>query len=400
MSKSIAARRILVTATTVLLMLGTTTALAQRSTEERRARQAEQKQQRGGKAAVVEAKYPQATRKEPDAKPSQRGGPKLQKLFKAYEEENLAEAQPIADEILGDEKSNAYEKSIAARLIGALQIGNDDAAARASLQQALDFEGLKNNEHFETMLIISQLQLQEDQYQEGLATLDQLQRETGSQLPEHQALRGNALYRLERYPEAIEALKSAVASEQPRPEWTQLLMAAYAEADQPQEAAKLAEELAAKSPGDKQSQMNLAVVYMQSGQDQKAAEILQKLRASGQLTEERDYRNLMALLLNSENQERQAIEVINEGLEKGILKPDHQTYVALAQAYYFSEQPVQSIEAYRKAAPLASNGETYLNLARVLHSEGRLPEAKQAAQQALDKGVKSPQDANRILQQK
>ncbi len=29
--------------------------------------------------------------------------------------------------------------------------------------------------------------------------------------------------------------------------------------------------------------------------------------------------------------------------------------------------------------PLSKDGETYLNLARVLHAEGRIPEAKQAA---------------------
>ena len=46
-----------------------------------------------------------------------------------------------------------------------------------------------------------------------------------------------------------------------------------------------------------------------------------------------------------------------------------------------------------KAAPLSKDGETYLNLARVLHAEGRVPEAKQAAQQALAKGVKNQADA-------
>ena len=56
-----------------------------------------------------------------------------------------------------------------------------------------------------------------------------------------------------------------------------------------------------------------------------------------------------------------------------------------------------AIEAYRKAAPLDERGETYLNLAKVLANEGRLPEAKQAAQQALDKGVRTPEDARRIL---
>ena len=56
-----------------------------------------------------------------------------------------------------------------------------------------------------------------------------------------------------------------------------------------------------------------------------------------------------------------------------------------------------AIDAYQKAAPLAENGETYLNLARILFNEDRIPEAKQAAQQALDKGVRNPDEARKLL---
>jgi len=49
------------------------------------------------------------------------------------------------------------------------------------------------------------------------------------------------------------------------------------------------------------------------------------------------------------------------------------------------------------SSALADHGETWLNLARVLHAENRISEAKQAAQQALAKGVRDPNDANRII---
>jgi tetratricopeptide (TPR) repeat protein len=125
--------------------------------------------------------------------------------------------------------------------------------------------------------------------------------------------------------------------------------------------------------------------------------VYEQLRTSGQLTEDRDYRNMYALYLNGEGKEREAIAVINEGIDKGVLKPDHQAYVALAQAYYFSEQPDLAIGAYQKAAPLAPDGETYLNLAKALANEGRGDESKAAAQQALDKGIKNPADAQKLL---
>ena len=159
----------------------------------------------------------------------------------------------------------------------------------------------------------------------------------------------------------------------------------------------MAEKVAAKSPNDKRAQMNLVAVYLQADKYDQAATTLEKLRAAGQFTEDRDYRQLYATYLNSDGKEKQAASVIQEGLDKGVLKPDHQSYLALAQSYYFSEQPVQAIDAYKKAAPLDDDGETYLNLARLLWQENRVPEAKEAAKQAIAKGLKKPDDAKKIL---
>lgn len=174
-------------------------------------------------------------------------------------------------------------------------------------------------------------------------------------------------------------------------------MASYAESGDSAEATRLAEQVAQATPDDKRSQVNLAVSYLQTDQNDKAIEVFERLRSAGQLTEESEYRNLYALYINGEGQERQAIAVINEGLEKGILSEDYRTMAALGQAYYFSEQIEPAITAWRKAAPLAENGETYLNLARVLSQEGRTAEAKEAAQQAIAKGVRSSADAERII---
>ena len=345
----------------------------------------------------VEARFPNATREEPEAGASAKLGKQLEKLFDAYNAQDGATVLPLADEIIANEKANAYERAISARLAGASLLNKDNARALGYLQKAVEFNGLNNNEHFESMVLVAQLQLQEQKYAESLATIDKFLAESRSQQPEHLVVKGNALYRLKRYPEAAAALKQAVeTSPQPDPQWLQLLMGAYADMGQPAEATKLAESLAAKNPGDKQAQMNLASIYMESGQDDKAVAILEKLRAAGQLEGATDYRNLYAMYINGEKY-KEGIAVINEGLEKSLLEPDYETYKALAQAYWFSDQPAQAIDAYKKAAPLAPDGETWLNLARALNNEGRADEAKEAARQALAKGVDKPEDANRII---
>ena len=227
--------------------------------------------------------------------------------------------------------------------------------------------------------------------------IDRYLAETHSQDGDSLVIKGNDLYRLKRYPEAIAALKAAIdGSQQPKPEWSSLLMASYFDAGQPQEATKIAEGMIARNPDDKELQLNLASSYMEAGQEDKAAALLEKLRASGKLDQPQDYHNLYAMYLNHDKN-KEGIAVIKEGLQKGLLKEDFDTMNSLAQAYWFSGQSDLAIATYRKAAPLAPNGETYLNLARALLNEGHFAEAKQAAQQALDKGVRNPGDAKKII---
>lgn len=379
----------------LVLAFATTAAHAQRSMEERRNRQATQ----GREAAEqVEVKYPNATRQEPEAKGSPRVAPRLQRLVDAYNKDNLDQVPKLADEVISNQNATDYDKALAYRILGSTKTGTDAAGALDAFGRALELDALANNDHFEVMWIIAQLQAQEDMFEESIAMMERLQTETSAQPPELLGLKGQLLYQLERYPEAAQALRTAIdGSESPKAEWTQVLMAAYLETGQGAEALQVAEQIAASKPDDKRSQLNLAGIYIQNDQEQKAVEIYERMRAGGQLTEEAEYRNLMLLYLGGENQEDKAIEVINEGLTKGVLPESHETYSLLGQAYYFSDRQEQAIEAYRKAAPLAPDGEAFLNLAKVLWAEGRIPEAKQAAQQALDKGIKAPKDAQTIL---
>lgn len=382
-------------AAAVLAGLGVQTAAAQTARERAEQRRAERESRKEEKQ---EARYPGATRQEPESKVSRKLGSQLQKAVKLQQDGSNAEARAAADAILTNPDANPYERAVAAQIAAHAAYEEDDnATAMKYLRQVLELDALDNNGHYDSMFMLAQLQMQEEHYPDALATIDRFLKETGSQKAEHLVIKGNILYRTERYPEAVAVLKQAAAAAPERNDIQQLLMASYFEMDQPVEAAKIAEQLAARNPDDKRAQLNLAASYLQGDMLDKAAAVLEKLRAAGKFTEHKDYEQLYATYLNMDGKEREAIAVINEGLEKGVLKPEFKVYLALAQAYYFSDQPGPAIEAYRKAAPLDDDGETWLNLARLLWQEDRIPEAKQAAQQALAKGLKKPEDARKIL---
>lgn len=358
-----------------------------------------QRGSRRGSTQEVQERYPDASRTSPSEGASSRMAQRLNRLNSAMEDDDYAGVIEQAEDILEQARANDYDKAYASNMAAHASYNLDDVeGAKRYTSQAIELDALDNNNHFQAMLMLAQLRAQDDETEPALQMLDRYLEESGSTEASDLALRGQLLYNAERFEEAIPALREAIeAADEPHTSWTQALMASYAETGRDAEATAVAEQIASSAPDDKRSQVNLASMYLQMDQVDKAVEVMERLRAAGQLSEDREYRNLMAMHLNRDGGEAAAIEVINDGLEKGILEQNHQTYLALAQAYYFSDQVEPAIEAYRQAAPLADDGETWLNLARVLYGEGRESEAADAARQALQKGVGNPQDANRII---
>ena len=392
-------RNLLAAAVAGVLLLGLVPDADAQLAKQRNERYNEEKEREKTDEGEEVAKYPQATRTSPEVEGSREMRKSLNAMIKAYNDEQFADARAKAAEILADAEASAYDRALAAQISAHAAYDMDDLpGAMTMLQQAVDADALDNNAHYASMLMLAQMRIQEGQEEQGLALLERFLAETKSNDPQHLILKGNTLYNLERWEEAAVATKAAIdADAEPDPSWTQLLMGIYLEMDRPDEAMRIAEELAARDPGNKRAQLNLASVYLQNDQMERAAAVLEQVRKSGQLTSSDEYRQLYATYLNIDGRESEAIAVIEEGLAKGILEPNYEAYVALAQSYYFSKQDAKAIEAYQKAAPLDEDGETYLNLARVLWQADRIAEAKQAAQQALDKGLAKPEEARKIL---
>ncbi len=145
----------------------------------------------GNKQAKAEALYPNATRQEPNLKASAKLGSKLQKLIDSYNDQKFPETRALADEILANPAANTYDKSLAAQLGSQAAYNTDDsAAAKKYLQQVLEFNGLENNGHFQSMLMLAQLQLQDNETAAGLATLDKYLAESKSTKPEELIIKG------------------------------------------------------------------------------------------------------------------------------------------------------------------------------------------------------------------
>ncbi len=345
--------------------------------------------------------FPKATR----AEPKQGGNPALSKtlnqIFDLYEKQKYDEALPKADAMLADPRATPYDRASAAYLAGYISLEQETGGYEKTLKyllQALTENALTNNTHYQVMLQVAQMLTSDDKHADALTYVDRYLTETGSEDPKAYTLKANILYQLQRFPESVDTVKKAMAGN-PNPDdnMVKLLVADYLEMDKPRDAAAAIEQLLVKTPNDKALLQNLCGVYQQAGDDAKAGQVFDRMRAAGLLTESKDYEFAYRLLANIEGREKDAVTIINEGLSKGILTPTYDVYAFLGNAYYDADEIVKAIEVWTKAAPMGKDGEMYLNLAKLQLSEDHGTEAKAAAHQALTKGVKKPGEAWAVI---
>ncbi len=319
-------------------------------------------------APEAAARYPLATRQDPKIKASAKGAKALREIVAAFDAKKPDEVSAKTDALAADAGSNAYDKAFAYQVAASSEAGREPpnyAKAAEYYQKSVAAEGLDNNGHYQMLYNLAVMQNELDRYADSLASLDRFLSETKAEKPEIVGFKAHLLSQLER----------------------------------PAEAAALYEKILAKNPDDKTTLMNAVSLYQQANNSKRVDELLAIARKKNMLTTETEYRTLYVPLING-NKLKEALELIDEGIAKGAIVPSQKLgndYAVIAQTYYAEDNTPKAIEIYKRAAAASTNGEASLNLARILRNEGRIAEAKQAAQEALNKGIKKPEDAKKIL---
>jgi tetratricopeptide (TPR) repeat protein len=352
---------------------------------------------KAAQAATVKepAQFPNAKREDPKPEPSKVGS-KLNDLNKLVEAQKNDEAIAMADEILANPKATGSDRAFAAYYASAAWRDKDTTSFANSItymQKALDANGMTNNAHYGNMLQLAAMLKNDERYAEALVVIDRYLTETASEDPKAYDMKGDALFRLNRHAESNEALQKAIAGGEGGSNAPAMMQANYKALGKTGDATKVLEDMVAKKPNDKVLLQNLASAYRTSNQDAKAVAIVDRMRAGGMLTEAVDYDNAINVLMSADGHEKDATALMNEGLKKGVLKEDFRTFTMIGQTEYNAGRYPQALDAWSKAAPLAPDGETYLNVAKLQRNQENWPAAKAAAKQALAKGLKKKGDA-------
>lgn len=357
--------------------------------------------------------YPNATRQEPkQLKISEKASKQITTAYAHLDEGKMAEAKEILDAIAASPKSSPYEQALAYQGLSQVVYEADDVAAAIALnEKAIALDSLDNKSHFNLVFQTAQMNLMDEKYDAALVAVDRWFKLTGTQTAEAWSLKGNALFRLDRFPEASVALKKAISlSPKSNDSWNQLLIASYYDAENYPEAAKVAEELLAKNPSDKKITQQLSSIYVEMEQEDKALAVLEAAHQKGLLTDEKDLRQLYQMY-NYAEKPTDAARVINEGIAKGVLKPGAETFKGLGDAYALSaesapdesaqrkELTLKAADAYGEAAKLTpENGELDMQRGHLLVEIERWADAKAALGTAFQKrGLKREGEAYILL---
>jgi hypothetical protein len=343
-----------------------------------------------------EVLYPNATRVAPKLDlTSEKDQKNLNEGLDAASAGDKAKATQFLQPLIDSSKSK-YAQALALQAMASLSYnGGDTKGAIDLLKRSLDNGVLPNDTYFQLEYELAQFYLASEQFQLSIDTIEKWRAEGKKETAESYALEGNSYYRLQKYPEAIAAIKKAESmTDKPQDSWNQILMASYSESGQGDQAAQLAQQQLAANPNDPNALNNAVSVLMQAQKYPEAIQLMEKARSQGQLKDEKDYVNLAKLYLVTGQEASdpkpnavKAAQVLNEGMSKGVVTSTYDNYKLLGDASYIAEQNTQAIDAYRKAMPMAKDGEAAVRAGQLLLTENKYSEAKDLIQQGIDKGV-------------
>ena len=350
--------------------------------------------------------YPNATRVAPKLDLSSKKDQKnLNAGLDAVSAGDAAKAEQLLQPLVDGSKSK-YAQALALQGLATIKY-NAGAykGAIALLQRSLAIGVMPNDTYFQLEYMLAQFQLADEQYQAALDTVTKWRAEGKKETAHSYALEGNADYRLDKYPEAIAAIKKAQSlTDKPESSWNQILMASYAASGQSDQAAQVAEQQLAAHPNDPDALNNAVAVLMQAQKNTEAIQLMEKARASGALTTEANYVNLAKLYLitaqsgsDPKPNAVKATQVLDEGMTKGLVTPSADNYMLLGEANEMADNVNSAVAAYTKAMATASNGEAAIRGGSLLLTENKYSQARALIQQGISKGVKHKGTAYMLL---
>ncbi len=314
---------------------------------------------------------------------------RLSDAFELIGEEQYSEAyQDLLD--LRDRRLNDTEKATVEQALGfsAAQMERYDQAI-SHMREAIRLDVLPDNQHFEMILQVAQLLHLVEQYDEALLQLDYwfcVSTEDAQKFAEVWVLKASLHIQQEDYPEALTAIDQAIEiSEDPEEAWYRVKLGMHLELKQYSPAVDVLKILIQMDSNRKDYWMQLAGSYLELNDNQEAMAALRLAYRKNLLDRSSEFLQL-AGLLQEQDSPRQAAEVMQDGLRRGIIEATSRNWEMAAGAWFEAREMDESLAAYERAGELSDSGRIDFQRASILTNLEDWPNVIDSASRALEKG--------------
>ena len=326
---------------------------------------------------------------------------KLQAIQELVELEDYAGGHRGIEELQKSKRLSAYERAQLYNLDGyTYYLEENFPAAIRSYEQVLLQEGLPDGLQQSTLKTLAQLHFTVEDYQLALETVYRLMAVVPEPAADVFMLLGQAYFQMQDYSKALDPIQTAIKlfnaqGRTPRENWLLLLRVCYYELSDFPSMIGVLEQLIAYYPKDTYL-LTLAGVHSELGDTKKQLALTESLYEKGYIAGKSHAVNLANLYLLHGIPYKAAV-VLEKEMAAGNVKTDVRNLRLLSQAWYQAREDLKAIPPLKKAAAAGDEGELYIRLAQSYINLEKWSEASAAAKQGLDVGDLKRNDTANIM---
>ena len=260
--------------------------------------------------------------------------------------------------------------------------------ALINFEQAVEIDALPNNIHFSLMYQISQLYYMKDRYDDALDKLALWMCKVPPEDIKDTAwvLKASIYAQKKDWKNVIPAIETAISmSEAPKEPWYQLKLASQFELEQYPNAAQTLEVLIQNWPDKKVYWVQLSQTFYKLKKEAEALSVIGLAYRRDMLDKQADIMYLSNLYSNGDVPFK-AAEVMQKGLEDGIVKSSTRNWSVVADTWYAADEMDNALIAYEHAGKESTDGDIDLRRGYILVDLERWEPAVEALEAAIEKG--------------
>lgn len=323
----------------------------------------------------------------------------LNEAHEYIEAEKYGEAKKKLDYLAGLDKLNSYERALIHQMYAYVYSSLEDyAKACREFEMCLATGGLPEASARSTLYNLAQLYLVTEQIDKSISTLERWFADAENPSSEAYILLASAYGQKQEYRKAIPHIRTAISkSTDPKESWFQLLLGMHFELNELRECVGVLHQLVSRWPAEEDYWKQLAGMYRELNEEDKALAITEIAFRQGFLNESKELVTLAQLYLYRDVPYK-AARVLSQGLSDGRIERTSENYELEANAWYQAQEIKRSLDPLRRAARLSNDGDLYVRLAQFHIEAEEYEQAVDALEAAIGKsGLRNPGRAHLLL---